>query len=213
AAARQWAAQLGIGVADTPAQLARFPAAYLTLARLKLAQRDEAGLPALLRRLADLGTALRSARFRLHVALLQAVLCARRGDVATASAHFGQALNLAETGGFVRLVLDYQEPALLRLLHLAAGGGATAGYARLLLGHLGLPGVETAVDPPPTLTPRELDVLHALAAGLANHDVAARLTVSVNTVKSHTRRLYDKLGVRSRAAAVARARALGLLDP
>ena len=61
-------------------------------------------------------------------------------------------------------------------------------------------------------SPAELTVLRLLATELSASQIAARLVVSSNTVRSHTRALYRKLGVRSRADAVARGRALGLLD-
>lgn len=64
---------------------------------------------------------------------------------------------------------------------------------------------------PGPLSERELDVLRLIAAGLSNKQVARRLELSPETVKSHARNLYGKLGVRSRTAAAARARALGLL--
>ena len=55
-------------------------------------------------------------------------------------------------------------------------------------------------------------MLRYLATGLSRRDVAARLYISLNTVKSHTRELYRKLDATSRADAVARAEALGLLE-
>ena len=65
--------------------------------------------------------------------------------------------------------------------------------------------------PPPTLTPRELDVLAAVATGMSNREVARRLYLSEATVKSHLVQVFAKLEVRSRTAAVARAREQGLL--
>ena len=61
-------------------------------------------------------------------------------------------------------------------------------------------------------SPAELAVLRCLATGLSRPDVAGRLYISLNTVKTHTRELYRKLGATSRADAVARAEALGLLE-
>jgi LuxR family transcriptional regulator, maltose regulon positive regulatory protein len=61
------------------------------------------------------------------------------------------------------------------------------------------------------LTDRELDVLRYLPTMLKNHDIAAEMYVSVNTVKAHLRALYRKLGVTQRREAVERARELGLL--
>ena len=58
----------------------------------------------------------------------------------------------------------------------------------------------------------ELAVLRCLAAGLSRREIGARLYISLNTVKTHIRELYRKLGASSRADAVARADALGLLD-
>jgi LuxR family maltose regulon positive regulatory protein len=61
------------------------------------------------------------------------------------------------------------------------------------------------------LTDGELRVLRLLASGLSQRDIARELYVSVNTVKSHTRNIYAKLGTTSREVAVERARALGLI--
>ena len=59
----------------------------------------------------------------------------------------------------------------------------------------------------------ELAVLRGLAAGLSRREIGAQLYISLNTVKSHTRELYRKLGATSQTEAVARAEALGMLDP
>ena len=58
----------------------------------------------------------------------------------------------------------------------------------------------------------ELAVLQCLATGLSRREIGARLYISLNTVKTHNRELYRKLGATSRADAVARAEALGLLE-
>lgn len=61
------------------------------------------------------------------------------------------------------------------------------------------------------LTERELDVLRLLPSRLSQREIAAELYVSFNTIRTHTRVIFRKLGVASRAEAVARARELGLL--
>jgi LuxR family maltose regulon positive regulatory protein len=62
-------------------------------------------------------------------------------------------------------------------------------------------------------SPAELAVLRGLAAGLSRREIGQQLYISLNTVKTHIRELYHKLGASSQAEAVARAEALGLLEP
>ncbi len=64
----------------------------------------------------------------------------------------------------------------------------------------------------PALTPRELEVLRGFARGQSIPQLAAELYVAPSTVKTHTQRLYEKLEVSDRAAAVAAAMRLGLLE-
>jgi two-component system nitrate/nitrite response regulator NarL len=65
---------------------------------------------------------------------------------------------------------------------------------------------------PPSLTAREREVLSLIADGLSAPEIATRLTLSVATIKSHLGTLYDKLDVSDRAAAVAKAIRIGLLE-
>jgi len=61
------------------------------------------------------------------------------------------------------------------------------------------------------ITPRELEVLELIAAGLSNKEIADRVFVSENTVKTHSSRVFDKLGARRRTQAVQRGKELGLI--
>jgi len=61
------------------------------------------------------------------------------------------------------------------------------------------------------ITPRELEILSLIAQGLSNREIAARLFVSENTVKTHCSRAFDKLGARRRTQAVQLGKQLGLL--
>ena len=61
------------------------------------------------------------------------------------------------------------------------------------------------------ITPRELEILTLIAHGLSNREIAARLFVSENTVKTHCSRAFDKLGARRRTQAVQLGKQLGLL--
>ena len=66
---------------------------------------------------------------------------------------------------------------------------------------------------PEPLSDAELRVLRYLPTNLPAAEIASELVVSVNTIRTHTRHMYAKLGVHTRAQAVARARKLGLLAP
>jgi LuxR family maltose regulon positive regulatory protein len=61
------------------------------------------------------------------------------------------------------------------------------------------------------LSPRETQVLHLLDSELTGPQIAADLYVSLNTLRTHTRRIFTKLDVTTRTGAVRRARELGLL--
>jgi two-component system, NarL family, response regulator LiaR len=61
------------------------------------------------------------------------------------------------------------------------------------------------------LTPRELEILGAIAGGMSNREIGEKLFVSENTVKTHSRRLFDKLGAKRRTQAVQIGKASGLI--
>jgi LuxR family maltose regulon positive regulatory protein len=100
------------------------------------------------------------------------------------------------------------------LLQAAAKGGVAPTYVRALLSAFG-PGEDRTPVGPGLIEPlseRELDVLRLLASDLDGPDIARELVVSLNTVRSHTKSIYAKLGVNNRRAAVTRAVDLGLLS-
>ena len=208
---RQWADGLGIAINDDPEKICELPGAYLLLVRYELTQRNYEVVLPVLAVLQTIGEEQRSSRFLLRVLLLQALVQAKMGALATAVPLFQQLLTLAEPGGYVRLFLNYPDATLNRLLHLAANNPVTANYARSLVAHCD---PETAVPNPTVqpLSPRELEVLQHLAAGRSNREIANEMVLSLNTIKAHTRRLYAKLDVNNRTQAVARARTLHLLD-
>jgi LuxR family maltose regulon positive regulatory protein len=71
-----------------------------------------------------------------------------------------------------------------------------------------LPPAQPLIEP---LSQRELEILRLIAEGLSNREISARLFLALDTVKGHNRRIFDKLQVKSRTEAIARARELGLL--
>lgn len=109
--------------------------------------------------------------------------------------------------------------ALRHALGLAAPDGGMV-FAFLLHPDPGLPGRHAPQRPgPPGQAPRpvvplsksETRVLRYLATNLSAPEIASKLSLSVNTVRTHTRHLYEKLGTHSRTEAVDQARTLGLL--
>lgn len=114
--------------------------------------------------------------------------------------------------------LDYKRLARTHSLDITLFVIATAFLAlgiwlgtRLLttkpLPHDGNPRAQAALG----ISARELTVLHSLAAGLSNKEIAAQLDVSPNTVKTHVARLFEKLDARRRTDAIAKARELGIV--
>jgi LuxR family maltose regulon positive regulatory protein len=197
------------------------------LARARIAryyrQRDDAALkqarmliePALEQAQAN-GVMLNAARLLILDAL---ALYAQR-ETASAIATLKRALAFAEPENYVRSFLDIGKPMEEFLVwglesrslsepHLRA-------YAGKLLSHFGAdfpsessqPTGDTLSEP---LTERELEVLRLIARGLSNREISVRLFLSLSTVKGHNRIIFDKLQVKSRTEAVARARELRLL--
>ncbi|XXX74173.1 LuxR C-terminal-related transcriptional regulator [Sorangium sp. So ce134] len=136
----------------------------------------------------------------------------RQRDRAQAKAHLKEALLEAHGRGLHRSVLDAL-PDVSDVLRLASEERIVPEITRKLVAELGgaperlRVSVEGLREP---LRPRELQVLRLLADGLSNEELAGRLGIQVSTVKVHLRGLYAKLGARSRARALARARELGL---
>jgi LuxR family maltose regulon positive regulatory protein len=144
---------------------------------------------------------------------LQALGRAKRGDHAGAMTSLERALRMAEPEGYVRLFADLGLP-MARLLQEARGRDVMPDYVGTLLGAFAdapaLPGRGEAALPEP-LSQREEEVLALIAAGLTNREIAERLVISAETAKKHVGNICDKLGVRNRTKAAARARELGLL--
>jgi LuxR family maltose regulon positive regulatory protein len=156
---------------------------------------------------------------RLKVMVIQAVALHAHGEKKEAAQLLGDSLALAEPGGFIRTFVD-EGPPMARLLYEALSHGISPDYVRRLLA--AFPGTEPEqaesslsqapesklVEP---LSEREIEVLQLIAEGLTNQEIASRLYLSLNTVKTHASNIYGKFGVRSRTQAVARARVLGVL--
>lgn len=210
ATAQSWANLVKIAIDDSAAQVEEWPTAYLTLAKIHIAERRFHGVAALLQILAELAERVKSGRFLVGVLLQQTLLAGKQGQVEEAQFLLQRLLHLAAPAQMMRTFLDAADPTFTRLLHSCAAQPPYAAYARQLLA---AQTSETAVDQPQPqpLSPRELELLRYLAQGYNNRQIAAQMVVTLNTIKAHTRRLYQKLDVNSRTQAVARARDLNLL--
>jgi LuxR family maltose regulon positive regulatory protein len=156
----------------------------------------------------------------VHGLALQALcLSALRRDAEALSALQG-ALSLAQPEGYIRLFVD-QGPAMAELLKafsILPGAPATLRqYTADVLSHFKVLSHITTPAPrpeiqklPEPLSERELEVLRLVAAGLANQDIAERLTLAPGTIKRHLHNIFGKLDVTTCSQAIAKARSLKL---
>jgi ATP/maltotriose-dependent transcriptional regulator MalT len=213
-----WARTHGLSAEDDLSYLREFE--HITLARALLAQsraqRSEPpvqGAARLLQRLLQAAEAGDRTGSVIEILELQALTHQARGDLPDALAALERALTLAEPEGYVRVFVG-EGPPMASLLRRVARQRTDWGYVRRLLnprGHAGAttPARQRLVEP---LSERELDVLRLLGSDLDGPDIARELTVSLNTLRTHTRNIYAKLGVNNRRAAVRQAAELNLLS-
>jgi LuxR family maltose regulon positive regulatory protein len=148
-------------------------------------------------------------------ALLVAVVANRRlGRTETATELLDQALALAEPDGACRVFLAAGQPIRSAITVLVQPTSRSARFAGRILERFDgqIPraeGVPEQAEAP--LTSSELAVLRFLPSHMTNQEIAEALFLSINTVKTHLRSVYRKLGVASRRAAIARGRRLDLL--
>jgi LuxR family maltose regulon positive regulatory protein len=221
--AADWARDRGVSATDDVSYLHEFD--HLTLARLLLAQHrehhnaaatDEAAQ--LLGRLRGAAEASGRAGSLLEIGMLQALAHDAQGDREQALECLAQAWTLApEPDGYVRLFLDEGAPMITLLRH-AEHVGVDNQHVRRLLAPVAASGADTTsagVSPvpplPDPLSERELQVLRLLASELSGPQIAGELFVSRNTLRTHTKHIFTKLGVTSRRAAVLRAQQRGLM--
>jgi LuxR family maltose regulon positive regulatory protein len=213
-----WAREQGLSVEDDLSYLHEFE--HITLAKVLLAQhtteRSEGSLhdsTRLLERLLRAADAGRRMGSVIEILVLQALAHQARGDTSAELASLQRALTLAEPEGYVRVFVD-EGPPMASLLRAAAKQGIAPGYVRRLVAAMtktedATPGQPGLIEP---LTERELDVLRLLGTDLDGPDIARELIVSLNTVRTHTKNIYAKLGVNNRRAAVRRGEELDLLS-
>jgi len=199
---------------DNPAAAAALAEAHRlphSLARVRLAQGDPAAALAALEPLRQQAEARGWQDERLKVLVLMAVAHQALGAQARAAQALDGALALAAPGGFIRIFVD-EGPSMAQLLAGAAARGRMPDYVvQLLVCAADVPPASPAQPLIEPLSPRELQVLRLIAQGLSNQEIGARLSLALDTVKGHNRRIFEKLQVQRRTEAVARARDLGML--
>ena len=211
-----WVEEQGLSAADDVSYLREYR--HVTLARLLIARHrvdrqgaiDEA-IGLLGRLLAAAEDAGRGGSVN-EILLLTALAHQAHGQMELAMVPLARVLDLAEPEGFVRLFVDEGQP-MLELLGEASRRGVAPRYVQRLQNAFATAQRAPAVAPSSleALSERELHVLRLLASELNGPQIARELFVSLNTFRTHTRHIFDKLGVNSRQSAVRRARELGLL--
>jgi len=187
---------------------------YLILLRLLLAQGDYDAALALSERLVQRAEFTHRMGHVIETLVLQSLAFQGKKDMAQALAVLERALSLAEPEGYVRVFLDEGEP-IAKLLYQAKSHRMGARYAAELLSAMGRasgtaePPAQLLIEP---LSQRELQVLELIEAGYSNQEIAAKLVISITTVKRYISNIYAKLGVESRTQAISRGRELRLFE-
>jgi len=192
---------------------------YLALARvyIAMARFDEART--LAERIIRIAQDIGKSQTVLEGLILLSLVFSAQGENDQALVPLEKALSIGEPGGYMRIFVD-EGPPMAQLLYEALNRGIMPDYVRRLLAAFPVAEPEGASSTTPQvdqsgliepLSDRELEVLHLIAEGLTNPEIAARLYLSLHTVKTHTRNIYGKLNVHNRTQAIAQARAFGLL--
>jgi LuxR family maltose regulon positive regulatory protein len=185
------------------------PETDLLAARVRLASGDDAAVRTILSHAPDRATQ----RYRIEHGILSALAMAS-DDIDLAHARLQDALVLAEAGGFHQSIVN-EGPRLWALLRSIPTSGRLNAYAARLLRAAGgvvpsarMSSPDVLIEP---LSDRELTVLRYLTSRLDATEIAGVLYISVNTVRSHIKAIYRKLGVTTRADAVRHGQSLGLI--
>ncbi len=214
--ALRWASDAGVTVQDDLSYVREYQ--HLTLAHALVAEpstRIDPTTSAFLERLRRAARGGGRVRSVVEISTLEAVVLDARGDADAALARICEALALAEPGGYVQVFVEGGRN-VARLLDRAASTLESGRGARRILDSWTAgpeaPQRDAArrTTPPSRhrrevvggLSARELDVLRLLRSDLSGPEIARELHVSLNTLRSHTKSIYTKLGATSRREAV-----------
>ncbi len=187
----------------------------IAAATLRLAKNDPLAAASVLAPVLDGSAPVTNIAWLVQAFLLEAIARDAVGDPGAADRALEQVLDLAEPDGILLPFLLFPAPGLFQ-----RHARQRTAHASLLADIRGLLASKTRAAPSamsqPPLVPlsnSEIRVLRYLPTNLSAPDIASELYVSPNTIKTHIRHLYEKLGTHQRSEAVTRARALGLLAP
>jgi LuxR family maltose regulon positive regulatory protein len=208
--ASEWARRRGVAADDDLSYLREYD--HITLARLLLATEQIDDASRLLDRLLQAAQAGQRGGSVLELLVLTALTQQRSGASDAALDTLRRAVALAEPEGYLAVFAEEGEQMGRLLAALAKRDGASGYLRRVQAAAGGAPRASTAapIDP---LSDRELDVLRLLGSDLGGPEIARELFISLNTLRTHTKNVYAKLGVASRREAVRRGADLGLLAP
>jgi LuxR family maltose regulon positive regulatory protein len=187
----------------------------VVLAELRLAQDDPERAAAALAPIFAGASPLEFSGWQIQALLLTASVEDARGDTGASSRALERALDLAEPDGLLLPFLLHPTPDLLERHSRLRSTHASliSEILNLLAGRTPTARPDDAEPLREPLTDGELRVLRYLPTNLRAPEIAAELFVSLNTIRTHLRNIYAKLGVHGRTDAVKRARELGLLSP
>jgi LuxR family maltose regulon positive regulatory protein len=200
------------GNVEAAAQLAQKHESPIGQARVLLARGDTSAALTVLESWRRQAEAKGLEDERLKVMILLAVALHEHGEKLHGMNMLKDVLTMAEPGGFIRIFVDEGIP-MNRLLREAAAHEMMPDYIGKLLADFNSDQHPTEPAKPliEPLSTRELEILNLIAQGLSNHEIGERLFLALSTVKGYNRNMFDKLQVKRRTEAVARARRLGLL--
>ncbi|WP_207454014.1 LuxR C-terminal-related transcriptional regulator [Herbiconiux sp. SYSU D00978] len=214
--ARDWLRRRGLAIDDELTYLTEYE--HLTLARILLADGAEpttaARVTELLERMLDSAEQGGRRGSAIEVRALLSLSHARQGRLNQALETLQSAVRSAEPEGHVRPFADEGERMARMLTLLARSTPRDLHLRRLIDATNTTPAPDRSarsVPLGPPLSEREFDVLRLLRSDLGGAAIARELSVSLNTLRTHTKSIYTKLGVTSRREAVTRATQLQLL--
>jgi LuxR family maltose regulon positive regulatory protein len=212
AGAERWARSVGPGIEAEPTYVREYE--HITLARTMLARRssEHSSLDAtivLLRRLLAAAEAGSRGGAVIEVLVLLAAAHQAAGERSQATAALERALTFAAPEGYVRIFLDVT-PSLAPLIDSVTLQGVAGEHLVHIRGSVSDTHSESNAGLAAALSARELEVVRLLRSDLSGPDLARELHVSLNTLRTHTKNIFTKLGVTNRREAVRRAAELGL---